>query len=71
MIPKKYTSYEEIDRDLKVLRLQKEIDREHLKLSAQRIKRGFYPTELLGGVGGVLRKFMVSVVVGKLLKKLG
>lgn len=69
MIPKRYTSFHEIDKDLKVLRLRQEIDREHLRLNAHRFKKGLYPTQLLGGVGGLVQKLMVSLVARRLFKK--
>ena len=35
MNPKRYTTFEEIDTDLKILNLQRQIDRENLKLTYQ------------------------------------
>lgn len=69
MIPKKYTSFHQIDQDLKILKLQQEIDRENLKLTFQNTKSNLYPTSLLGGVGGILKKLVISMFAKKLLKK--
>lgn len=69
MIPKRYTSFKEIDQDLKILKLQQEIDRENLKLTFKSTKNNLYPTHLLGGVGGILQKLIISVVAKKLLNK--
>lgn len=52
MIPKKYTSFQEIDQDLKILKLQQDIERENLKLNFNNTKASFYPTNLMGGVVG-------------------
>ena len=70
MIPKKYTSFKQIDQDLKILKLQQEIDRENLKMNFAIAKKNLYPTSLLGGFGGVVKKFVISLVAGKVLKKL-
>ncbi|MBU2948286.1 DUF6327 family protein [Zobellia uliginosa] len=69
MIPKKYTSFEQIDKDLKVLKLQQEIERENLKMQVQITKNSLYPTNLLGGFSGVLQKLTLSLVAKKLMKK--
>jgi len=71
MIPKRYTSFKEIDQDLKILKLQQEIDKENLKLTFQTAKNRIYPTSLLGGFSGIFKKFVISLVAKKLLKKFG
>ncbi|MBC6997582.1 DUF6327 family protein [Cytophaga sp. FL35] len=69
MIPKKYTSFKEIDQDLKILKLQQDIERENLKLNFNNTKASFYPTNLIGGIGGVIQKLVISFVAGKVMKK--
>lgn len=69
MIPKKYSSFEQIDQDLKILRLQQEIDRENLKMTFHQAKSNLYPTSLLGGVGGIIKKFLISLFAKKVLNK--
>lgn len=69
MIPKKYTSFKEIDQDLKVLKLQREIDLENMKLNFRQAKSNLYPTSLLGGVGGIIKKFLISIFAKKVLNK--
>lgn len=66
---KQYTSFEEIDRDLRILKLQREIDREQLKLTVQETRNSLYPTNLLGGMSGILQKILASLLVKKLLKR--
>lgn len=68
---KRYSSFEEIDRDLKVLSLQQQVDKESLKLNFQNTKNSLYPTNLLGGIGGIVQKLLLSLVAKKVLKKLG
>lgn len=53
---KQYSSFEEIDRDLKILKLQKEIDKEEIKLSVKRTKAALSPLSLVGSVATVALK---------------
>ncbi|WP_276168630.1 DUF6327 family protein [Zobellia alginiliquefaciens] len=69
MIPKKYTSFAQIDQDLKILKLQQEIDRENLKMHVQVTKNNLYPSQLLGGFSGIFQKITLSMVAKKLIKK--
>lgn len=69
MIPKKYSSFEQIDQDLKILRLEMEIDRENLKMTFQQTKSNLYPTSLLGGFGGIIKKFLISILAKKFLNR--
>ncbi len=70
MKPKRYNTFSEIDTDLKILKLQREIDTENLKLTYQRTRNSFYVTNLLGGFGGLAKKLAISLFAKKLLKKL-
>jgi hypothetical protein len=69
MINKQYTSFEEINQDLRILKLQREVDKEHLKLNMQQVKNSLYPTNLLGGVGGITKKLLLTLAVNKIVKK--
>ncbi|MCK0161222.1 DUF6327 family protein [Allomuricauda sp. F6463D] len=69
MIQSQYTSFEDIDRDLKVLKLQREIDEEKVKLAIQQTKAELYPTNILGGIAPLLQKIAISLIAKKLLKK--
>ncbi len=69
MIPKKYTSFKEIDNDLKILKLQREIDLENLKMNFNQTKHSLQPSSLLGGFGGLVKSFLVSLFARKVLKK--
>ncbi|QIE59893.1 hypothetical protein G5B37_10045 [Rasiella rasia] len=75
---KKYTSFEELDVDIKRAWLQSEIDREELKLSLHETKDSLTPgkiaTTLVGGMAtsAVLLKLLTPLIsfgIGKLLKK--
>jgi len=69
MINKQYTSFEEINQDLRILKLQREVDKEYLRLNMEQIKNSFYPTNLLGGIGGITKKLLLTLAVNKIIKK--
>ena len=64
-----YGSFSEIDRQLKILSLQREIDLESFKLNLNRCKTDLYPTQLLGGFKGVFQKTLISLIINKIMKK--
>ncbi len=53
---KEYSSFEEIDRDLKILKLQNEIDKEEVKLSINRTKSALSPVEIIKSAASVVKK---------------
>ncbi|MEJ1221462.1 DUF6327 family protein [Sediminicola sp. 1XM1-17] len=69
MIAKKYSSFEEIDERLKILRLQKDISRESLRFNIKKSKETFYPTHIFGEFSGVLQKVLLGFILKKVLKK--
>ncbi|SDD73150.1 hypothetical protein SAMN05421636_101533 [Pricia antarctica] len=69
MIPKKYTSFKEIDNDLKILKLQREIDMENLKMNFSLTKQSLQPAHLLGGFGGLVKSFLISLFAKKVFNK--
>jgi hypothetical protein len=46
---KKYSSYAEIDRELEILKLEKEISYQKLVLSVQKTKEGITPENIING----------------------
>lgn len=69
---KRYTTFEEIDRDLKYLRLKSQIDLEEMKLglnkSRETISETFSPLNLVANtVGSILKKAFVLKMVDKLI----
>ncbi|MEC3963938.1 DUF6327 family protein [Flagellimonas halotolerans] len=70
MIQTQYTSFKEIDRDLKILQLQRQIEEEKVKLAVQNTKKELYPTNILGVMAPLLQKIAISFIARKLLKKL-
>jgi uncharacterized protein DUF6327 len=77
METKKYASYAEIDRDLEILKLEKEIHYQKLMQSVNQTKESLNPSNLLGGVPkiamdvlGGLSGPVKSLAISFLLKKL-
>lgn len=69
---KRYTTFEEIDRDLKYLRLKSQIDLEEVKMglneSKETISRTFSPINLIASTAGaIIKKAFVFKVVDKLI----
>lgn len=70
MITHKYSSFEEIDKRLKVLKLEKEIDKESFKFDILKLRKNIYPTIVSGGIGGLIQILVISSVTKKLSKLL-
>lgn len=78
MANKVYSSYEEIDRELEILKLQKEIDTQKLSLSVEKTIDGFTPSgmvqNLLGNAGslltksGLLKNVILPYVINRFMK---
>ena len=68
----RYTTFEEIDRDLKYLRLKRKIDKEEVKLGVRNTREiiieDFSPMNLIANaVGSMIKKAFVLKVVDKLI----
>lgn len=62
-----YSSFDEIDKDLKILKLQTEIDKEEIKLSLDQTKEQLSPMSLIGStVGSVIQKALILKAVSKI-----
>ena len=64
----KYNSFKEIDERLKILGLQKEIDKENIKWNLNKSKNYFCPTHIVGGFGGFLQTLILTFITKKLFK---
>ena len=69
---KRYTNFDDIDRDLKFLRLKSRIDMEEVKLSIrygkETLSDTFSPINLIvGTIGSILQKAFVLKIVDKLV----
>ena len=66
-----YTSFEEVDKDLKVLNLRRKIAQEEIKGDLLDIKSHFEPPEILSFLrDGILKKLLLSWLVGFVLRKI-
>lgn len=65
-----FNSFDEIDQKLTILKLQRQIDKEQLKVHFNNAKSSLYPTNLLGGFAGITKKLLISFVANKIIKKL-
>lgn len=61
-----YNSFSEIDARLRILKLQRAIDSESLKLRLNRTKANLYPTALFAGTKGILQKLLLTFAIKKL-----
>ncbi len=63
-----YSSFDEIDKDLKILRLQTEIDKEEIKLSIDQTKESLSLVSIAGNiVGSIIQKALVLKAVSKII----
>ena len=69
MTQHKYSSFKEIDERLKILGLQKEIDKENIKWNLNKSKNYLYPTHIIVGFGGFLQTLILTFITKKLFKK--
>ncbi len=77
MIRKKYKSFDEIDQDLKILKLKREIDYWSMKNDAQRLQQQLSPSNLKNSVVGLsanlpkakIAKVLAGSLLAFLLKK--
>jgi hypothetical protein len=63
---RQYRSFEEIDERLKVLKLQRQIDIERLKLNLNTAKSNFLPANVLAGAGIFVQKIILTFLIKKL-----
>ncbi len=65
---KVYKSFDEIEHDLKILKLQQQIDKEQLKLSINDVKESFSPVSFIASsLGAIVQKAVVLKAVNKIL----
>ncbi len=69
MEPKKYSSYAEIEHDLEILKLEKEIHYQKMKLSFDKTKDSILPSQPLEGFYKIYKNFF-SGTFGMILKML-
>jgi hypothetical protein len=66
-----YHSFEEVDKDIKILNLRRQIAMEQIKGDVEEVKDHFRPPEILSILNsGMLKKFLFSWLFGYLLRRL-
>tara|TARA_R110002167_G_scaffold90933_5_gene244616 strand:- start:2383 stop:2622 length:240 start_codon:yes stop_codon:yes gene_type:complete len=63
---RRYNSFAEIDAQLKILGLQKKIDKERLKLNLNRAKSELSPSHIFGGFKGTVQEMALTFMIKKL-----
>lgn len=67
---KTYDSFEEVNKDLKILDLRRRIAMEQVKGNVASIKEALQPPEILSVLSsGVLKKFIISTLIGFVLRR--
>ena len=66
---KKYSSFEEIDNDLKRLSLEREIAWEELKNHKEEFKQDIQPPEWIHAIMKLIGKYGFLILIKKFLKK--
>ena len=67
METKKYSSYAEIDHDLKILKVQREIHYQKIMLSIEKTKESFLPSKTVSLISDIYQK-ATSGMLGTILK---
>ncbi|WP_405572587.1 DUF6327 family protein [Winogradskyella sp. Asnod2-B02-A] len=70
MIPKRYNSFDEIDNDLQILSLQKQIYKERIKLSVRNSKNSLKSVNIKNELKGLLQNQLLTFVSDKILNQL-
>ncbi len=65
---RQYNSFEEIDQQLKIYSLKKEINVENIKLNISSSKDKFYKSYLIDNITGFVKGILVSFVAKKIFK---
>lgn len=69
MMNKRYSSFEEIDRELQILELQRKLDWEHIKLNSKAIKNTFSPPNFGRRLENVVQQAAIAFVLKKLIQR--
>jgi len=68
MIPTRYNSFDEIDKQLKILNLQREISKESLKLNLMRSKISIYPANIKNELRVLFQRKILLVIAKRFFK---
>ena len=65
MIPKLYNSFEEIDTQLNILKLQRAIEKEQLIYNYHKAKRMLYPQNITKEISNSIQHKLVNILLNK------
>ncbi|MGB3345143.1 MAG: DUF6327 family protein [Aequorivita sp.] len=65
MKPRLYNSFEEIDKQLKILSLKTAIDKENISFNSNKLKVLLYPDNILTEIKNIFRERLIAWVVGR------
>ncbi len=68
MTSHRYSSFEEIDDRLKILKLKTEIDKESFRHDVLKFKKNITPAILSGGIGGMVQIAILTFITKNLAK---
>jgi hypothetical protein len=63
MTQKQYSSFEDIDTQLKILKLQRAIEKEHLVFSYHKAKRLLYPKNIALEIGNIVQQKLIELLL--------
>ncbi|AUC75413.1 DUF6327 family protein [Olleya sp. Bg11-27] len=69
MIPNSYNSFEDIDNQLKIISLQKQIYKQQIKQNLRSSKASFSTTSIKSEVKNTLQVKLLEFITAKLIKK--
>lgn len=64
----RYNSFDEIDNDLKILQLQREINKETIKYSLKGLKTDVYPSNLFHNLKSIVQHYIFNFTIEKFKK---
>ncbi len=66
---RQYNSFEEINAQLKILELRRQIDKEYVKLECSTLKNLMIPRKLVRSLESAFQGAVISLLLGKLFKR--
>ncbi|MDB9720483.1 DUF6327 family protein [Winogradskyella sp.] len=65
MTPKHYSSFEEIDKQLNILKLKKAIEKEQLAYNYHKAKHLLYPKNIGLEIGNILQEKLINLLLNR------
>lgn len=65
MTPRQYSSFEEIDKQLEILRLKRAIHKEGITFNYNKLKVSLYPKNIVLEISYTLKEKLIAFIVGR------